>query len=151
MAGSVNKVILIGNLGADPEVRTFQNGGKVVNLRIATSEQWKDRNSGERRELQQENVLLKRTLGTAHTFSNIIGRSQAMRDLTTRISRVAASDTRMFIDILLTNREAVLAQLDCFAANVDALKTMLQTEDEQSLVRHLTRTQHLRAEWKKSA
>ncbi|WBU62650.1 single-stranded DNA-binding protein [Paracoccus aerodenitrificans] len=53
MAGSVNKVILIGNLGQDPEVRTFQNGGKVVNLRIATSEQWKDRNSGERQERTQ--------------------------------------------------------------------------------------------------
>ncbi|WP_420863514.1 single-stranded DNA-binding protein [Algirhabdus cladophorae] len=50
MAGSVNKVILIGNLGRDPEVRTFQNGGKVCNLRIATSENWKDRNTGERRE-----------------------------------------------------------------------------------------------------
>ncbi len=50
MAGSVNKVILIGNLGADPEVRTFQNGGKVCNLRIATSENWKDKNTGERRE-----------------------------------------------------------------------------------------------------
>ncbi len=50
MAGSVNKVILVGNVGRDPEVRTFQNGGKVCNLRIATSENWKDRNSGERRE-----------------------------------------------------------------------------------------------------
>ena len=50
MAGSVNKVILIGNLGRDPEVRTFQNGGKVCNLRIATSENWKDKQSGERRE-----------------------------------------------------------------------------------------------------
>lgn len=50
MAGSVNKVILVGNLGQDPEVRSFQNGGKVANLRIATSETWKDRNSGERRE-----------------------------------------------------------------------------------------------------
>ncbi len=50
MAGSVNKVILVGNLGRDPEVRTFQNGGKVCNLRIATSETWKDRNTGERRE-----------------------------------------------------------------------------------------------------
>lgn len=50
MAGSVNKVILIGNLGADPEVRTFQNGGKVCNIRIATSENWKDKNTGERRE-----------------------------------------------------------------------------------------------------
>ena len=50
MAGSVNKVILIGNLGRDPEVRSFQNGGKVCNLRIATSEAWKDKNTGERRE-----------------------------------------------------------------------------------------------------
>jgi single-strand DNA-binding protein len=50
MAGSVNKVILIGNLGRDPEVRTFQNGGKVCNLRIATSENWKDKSTGERRE-----------------------------------------------------------------------------------------------------
>ncbi|MEQ3626705.1 MAG: single-stranded DNA-binding protein [Celeribacter sp.] len=50
MAGSVNKVIIVGNLGRDPEVRTFQNGGKVCNLRIATSENWKDRSTGERRE-----------------------------------------------------------------------------------------------------
>ncbi len=47
---SLNKVILIGNLGADPEVRTFQNGGKVANLRLATSESWKDRTTGERQE-----------------------------------------------------------------------------------------------------
>ncbi len=50
MAGSVNKVILVGNLGKDPESKSFQNGGKVVNLRIATSESWKDRSSGERKE-----------------------------------------------------------------------------------------------------
>ena len=50
MAGSVNKVILIGNLGADPEVRTTSSGSPVVNLRIATSENWRDKNSGERRE-----------------------------------------------------------------------------------------------------
>ncbi len=50
MAGSVNKVILIGNLGADPEVRSLPSGGKVVNLRIATTESWRDKNSGERKE-----------------------------------------------------------------------------------------------------
>jgi single-strand DNA-binding protein len=50
MAGSVNKVIIVGNLGRDPEVRTFQNGGKVVNLNIATSETWRDKASGERKE-----------------------------------------------------------------------------------------------------
>ncbi|NAZ36983.1 single-stranded DNA-binding protein [Rubellimicrobium sp. CFH 75288] len=50
MAGSVNKVILVGNLGRDPEVRSFGNGGKVVNLRIATSETWRDKATGERKE-----------------------------------------------------------------------------------------------------
>ena len=50
MAGSVNKVILIGNLGKDPEIRTMQNGGKVANLSLATSESWKDKSTGERKE-----------------------------------------------------------------------------------------------------
>ena len=50
MAGSVNKVILVGNLGADPEVRTLPSGNKVVNLSVATSDQWRDKNSGERKE-----------------------------------------------------------------------------------------------------
>src|SRR3546814_1197815 len=50
MAGSVNKCILVGNVGADPEVRSFQNGGKVCNLRVATSETWKDKQSGEKKE-----------------------------------------------------------------------------------------------------
>ncbi len=50
MAGSVNKVILVGNLGRDPEVRTMQNGGKVCNLSVATSERWRDKNSGEMQE-----------------------------------------------------------------------------------------------------
>ncbi len=50
MAGSVNKVILVGNLGQDPEVKSFQNGGRICNLRIATSESWKDKATGERKE-----------------------------------------------------------------------------------------------------
>lgn len=50
MAGSVNKVILIGNLGKDPEVRSMQNGSKVANLSVATAESWKDKDSGERKE-----------------------------------------------------------------------------------------------------
>ncbi len=59
MSGSVNKVILIGNLGADPEIKSFQNGGKVANIRIATSEQWKDRMTGERKERTEwHNVVI---------------------------------------------------------------------------------------------
>lgn len=50
MAGSVNKVILVGNLGADPEIKSFQSGGRIANLRLATSESWTDRNTGQRQE-----------------------------------------------------------------------------------------------------
>ena len=53
MAGSVNKVIIVGNLGKDPEIRTFPNGGRVCNFPVATSESWKDKNSGERQERTQ--------------------------------------------------------------------------------------------------
>ena len=59
MAGSVNKVILVGNLGADPEVRRLNSGDAVVNMRIATSETWRDKNSGERRERTEwHNVVI---------------------------------------------------------------------------------------------
>ncbi len=60
MSGSVNKVILIGNLGRDPEIRTFQNGGKVANFSVATSERWTDRASGEKREKTEwHNVVVR--------------------------------------------------------------------------------------------
>jgi len=60
MAGSVNKVILIGNLGRDPEIRSFQNGGKVCNFSIATSESWKDKQTGERKEKTEwHNIVVK--------------------------------------------------------------------------------------------
>lgn len=59
MAGSVNKVILIGNLGKDPEVKSFQNGGRIANFSIATSENWKDKASGERKERTEwHNIVL---------------------------------------------------------------------------------------------
>ena len=66
MAGSVNKVILIGNLGRDPEVRSFPNGGKVVNLRVATSETWRDKASGERKERTEWHSVV--------IFNEVIGR-----------------------------------------------------------------------------
>jgi single-strand DNA-binding protein len=59
MAGSVNKVILVGNLGADPEIRRTQDGRPICNMRIATSENWRDKNSGERREKTEwHNVVI---------------------------------------------------------------------------------------------
>ncbi len=63
MAGSVNKVILVGNLGADPEVKSFQNGGQIANLRIATSENWKDKATGERKERTEWHTVVIRSDG----------------------------------------------------------------------------------------
>jgi single-strand DNA-binding protein len=62
---SINKVILIGNLGADPEVKSFQNGGKIANLRIATSESWKDKTSGERKERTEWHAVTIQSEGLA--------------------------------------------------------------------------------------
>jgi len=71
MAGSLNKVMLIGNLGQDPEVKSFQNGGRIANLRIATSESWKDKNSGERKERTEWHTVVLQSdglVGVAERF-----------------------------------------------------------------------------------
>ncbi|MCL6250388.1 single-stranded DNA-binding protein [Altererythrobacter sp. KTW20L] len=71
MAGSVNKVILIGNLGQDPEVKSFQNGGRICNLRIATSENWKDKATGERKERTEWHTVVLQSdglVGVAERF-----------------------------------------------------------------------------------
>jgi len=71
MAGSVNKVIIVGNLGADPEVKSFQNGGRLCNLRVATSENWKDKATGEPRERTEWHQVVLRSdglVGVAERF-----------------------------------------------------------------------------------
>lgn len=71
MSGTVNKVILVGNLGKDPEVRSFQNGGRVANLTIATSESWKDKSSGEKKEKTEWHrvvILNENLVGVAERF-----------------------------------------------------------------------------------
>lgn len=64
MAGSVNKVILVGNLGQDPEVKSFQGGGRICNLRIATSERWKDKQTGEKKERTEWHMVVLSNDGT---------------------------------------------------------------------------------------
>ncbi len=96
MAGSVNKVILVGNLGRDPEVRSTQDGAKIVNLSIATSERWKDRNTGEPREKTEWHrvVIFNENLGrVAEQYlrkgSNVYieGQLQTRNGLTNRVLR----------------------------------------------------------------
>ena len=82
MAGSVNKVILVGNLGRDPEVRNFQNGGKVVNLRIATSERYKDREGNQQdamplfRKVASTDRLMREVAISLHILGNENNRGQ---------------------------------------------------------------------------
>jgi single stranded DNA-binding protein len=91
MAGSLNKVMLIGNLGADPEVRTFANGGKVCNLRIATSETWKDRNTGERQEKTEWHTVAIFNEGLAGVAERYLRR--ALRSTSRASSRPASGRT----------------------------------------------------------
>jgi single-strand DNA-binding protein len=72
MAGSVNKVIIVGNLGADPEVKSFQNGGRIANLRIATSESWTDKMSGERKEKTEWHSVVLNSDGLVKVAENYL-------------------------------------------------------------------------------
>ena len=114
MAGSINKVTLIGNLGADPEVRRFQNGGKVVNLRIATSETWKDRNSGERREKTEWHTVAIYSEGLAKIAEQYLKKGSKVYiegKLATRKWQDQSGQDRYTTEIVLQGYKAELAML----------------------------------------
>jgi single-strand DNA-binding protein len=115
MAGSVNKVILIGNLGADPEVRSFQNGGKVCNLRIATSESWKDRNTGERQERTEWHsvaIFSEGLAGVAERFLRKGSKVYIEGQLRTRKWQDQNGQDRYSTEVVLQGPGAVLTMLD---------------------------------------
>lgn len=115
MAGSVNKVILVGNLGADPEVRSFQNGGKVCNLRIATSETWKDRNSGERQERTEWHtvaIFSEGLAGVAERFLRKGSKVYIEGQLRTRKWQDQSGNDRYTTEIVLQGPGAVMTMLD---------------------------------------
>lgn len=115
MAGSVNKVILVGNLGADPEVRSFQNGGKVCNIRIATSETWKDRNSGERKERTEwHNVAIfsEGLAGVAERYLRKGSKIYVEGQLRTRKWQDQSGNDRYTTEVVLQGPGAVLTMLD---------------------------------------
>jgi single-strand DNA-binding protein len=72
MAGYLNKAMIIGNLGRDPEIRSFDNGGKIANLSLATTETWKDKNSGEKREKTEWHRITIRQNGTSRIIDGFI-------------------------------------------------------------------------------
>jgi len=115
MAGSVNKVILIGNLGRDPEVRSFQNGGKVCNLRIATSETWKDRNTGERREKTEWHSVAIFSEGLVRVAEQYLRKGSKVYlegKLQTRKWQDQSGQDRYSTEVVLQGFDATLVMLD---------------------------------------
>ncbi|MCF3974647.1 single-stranded DNA-binding protein [Paracoccus salsus] len=115
MSGSVNKVILIGNLGRDPEIRTFQNGGKVANLRIATSEQWKDRNTGERREKTEWHSVAITSEGLVNVVERFLKKGSKVYiegQLETRKWQDQSGQDRYSTEVVLRGFNGTLQMLD---------------------------------------
>ena len=115
MAGSVNKVILVGNLGADPEVKSFQNGGKVCNLRIATSESWKDRMTGERKERTEWHsvaIFSEGLVGVAERFLRKGSKVYIEGQLRTRKWQDQSGNDRYTTEVVLQGLGSVLPMLD---------------------------------------
>jgi len=115
MAGSVNKVILVGNLGVDPEVKSFQNGGKVCNLRIATSETWKDRMSGERKERTEWHsvaIFSEGLAGVAERYLRKGSKVYIEGQLRTRKWQDQNGNDRYTTEVVLQGPGAVMTMLD---------------------------------------
>ena len=115
MAGSLNKVMLIGNLGADPEVRSFQNGGKVANLRIATSETWKDRNTGERQERTEWHtvaIFTEGLIGVVERFLRKGSKVYIEGQLRTRKWQDQSGNDRYSTEVVLQGMNGTLTMLD---------------------------------------
>jgi single-strand DNA-binding protein len=115
MAGSVNKVILVGNLGADPQSKSFQNGGKVVNLSIATSESWKDKNSGERKEKTEWHRVSIFNEGLANVAERYLRKGSKVYiegALQTRKYQDAQGVEKYSTEIVLQGFNSVLTMLD---------------------------------------
>ena len=114
MAGSLNKVMLIGNLGADPEVRSFQNGGRVCNLRIATSENWKDRD-GQRQERTEWHTVAIFSDGLINVCENYLRKGSKVfveGQLQTRKWQDQQGNDRYSTEIVLRGFNGTLTMLD---------------------------------------
>ena len=112
---SVNKVILVGNLGADPEIKSFQNGGKIANLRIATSERWKDRQSGEQKERTEWHSVSIQSEGLAGVAERFLRKGSKVYvegQLRTRKWQDQSGNDRYTTEVVLSGPRAVLTMLD---------------------------------------
>jgi single-strand DNA-binding protein len=114
MAGSLNKVMLIGNLGADPEIRSFQNGGRVCNLRIATSENWKDKDGNRQERTEWHNVAIF-SEGLVNVCENYLRKGSKVYvegQLQTRKWQDQSGNDRYTTEIVLRGFNGTLTMLD---------------------------------------
>jgi single-strand DNA-binding protein len=115
MAGSVNKVILIGHLGADPECKSFQNGGRIANLRLATSETWKDRATGERKEKTEWHSVVIGSEGLVGVVERFLRKGSKIYiegQLRTRRWQDQNGNDRYSTEVSVGGRGGVLVMLD---------------------------------------
>jgi single-strand DNA-binding protein len=115
VAGSVNKVILVGNLGKDPESRSFQNGGEVVSFSVATSESWKDRSSGERKEKTEWHNVSIFSEGLARVAKSYLRKGSKVYlegQLETRKWQDQSGNDRYTTDVVLRNFNSSMVLLD---------------------------------------
>lgn len=112
---SVNKCIIVGNLGADPETKSFQNGGKICNLRVACSESWKDKNSGEKKERTEwisVSIQSDGLAGIAERFLKKGSKVYLEGQLRTRKWQDQSGNDRYSTEVVLSGPGAVLTMLD---------------------------------------
>ncbi|MEQ1405607.1 single-stranded DNA-binding protein [Neorhizobium sp. Rsf11] len=115
MAGSVNKVILVGNVGADPEIRRTQDGRPIANLRIATSETWRDRNSGERREKTEWHNVVVFNEGLCKVVEQYVKKGAKLYiegQLQTRKWQDQSGNDRYTTEVVLQGFNSTLTMLD---------------------------------------
>jgi single-strand DNA-binding protein len=115
MAGSVNKVILIGNVGKDPEIRSTQDGREIASLTLATSESWKDRNSGEKREKTEWHRVVVFSEGLVKIIKNYVKKGSKLYiegSLQTRKWEDSSGSEKYTTEIVLQNYNSTLTLLD---------------------------------------
>lgn len=115
MAGSFNQVTLVGNLGSDPEIKSFQNGGQIANLRIATSESWKDRQTGERKERTEwHNVVINGDglIGVVERYVRKGSKVLVQGSLRTRKWQDQSGNDRYTTEVVVAGHDGKLTMLD---------------------------------------
>lgn len=132
MAGSVNKVILVGNVGADPEIRRTQSGTAIGNIRLATSESWRDRNSGERKEKSEWHTVVVFNEGLVKVVEQYVKKGSKLYvegSIQTRKWQDQSGNDRYSTEVVLNNFNSVLTMLDGPSSED---KTRRQEEDADS-------------------